>query len=127
MEDKKKGHGHKKYAIWRNLEELSPIVFRRIIPLIPQSKFKVRDQIERAMSSIGANFIEGYYSCSTKELMRISRYSRRSLAELEYWVGYCFNKKFIPESLFKRTEDLMIRTGYLIDRLIISLTRKITS
>ncbi len=120
-----KAGGHKGYAIWRNYERLEELLLRKIIPMIPRNRYKLVDQIDRSLTSVGANFIEGYYSGSTREFIRFSRYSRRSLAEVEYWTKYCFNKRFVPESLFKQAESLFARTGYLIDRLIFSLSCKL--
>jgi len=117
-------HGHKKYVVWNNILELQSTLNKEILPKIPKTKFKLKDQIERAVGSSGANFIEGYYSDSTKEFVRFSRYSRRSLAELEYWVNSCFEKGYIEMDLHKNTEDLIIRTGCLVDRLILSLLKK---
>ena len=119
--------GHKKLVVWNNIEELTDIVCNRILKIIPKTKFKLRDQIERAISSIGANFVEGYYSHSTSEYVKFLRYSRRSLSELEYWAGFCFKQKYISESLFNSSQDLAIRTGYLVDRLISSLIIKLSS
>ena len=122
-----RGFGHKKLILWRNVEELTDVVCSRILPVIPRTKFKLKDQVERAVTSVGANIIEGYYSGSTKEFIRFLRYSRRSLAELEFWVEFCNKKQFITKSLFNSSSDLMIRTTYLLDRLIISLIKKCSS
>ena len=124
---KEKAQGHKGYAIWRNYEELEALFISKIIPLIPRKRYKLLDQIDRSLTSVGANFIEGCYSDSTKEFIRFSRYSRRSLAELGYWTRYRLNKKFILPSLSRHADSLLARTGYLIDRLILSLTRKLNS
>ncbi len=116
--------GHKKMIIWHNIEIISETVFEKIVPVIPGKKFALRDQIERATTSIGANFIEGYYSGSTKEFTRFLGYSRRSLAELEFWISHCNKRKYIGGSVFDNLNDTLIKTGYLIDRLIFSLRKK---
>ena len=116
---------HKRLVTWKNIEELDQIVHLRIISDIRKTDFKLRDQIERATTSIGANFVEGYYSGSTKEFIRFLGYSRRSLAELGFWIAYCRTKRYISDELNASANDLVIRTGYLIDRLIFSLKLKI--
>lgn len=121
------GYGHKRLVVWQNIEELNKLAYSKLIPLIPKTKFKLRDQIDRAASSVGANFIEGYYSGSTKSFIQFLSYSRRSLAELEFWIDHCNMRRFIFDPLFSSTKDLIIRTGYLIDRLILSLKRKLNS
>ncbi len=126
-EVKGRAFGHKKLVVWKNIDELTEIVCKRIIPVIPKNKFKLKDQMERAVSSIGANFIEGYYSGSTKEFIKFLNYSRRSLSELGYWLNFCCKTKLISGSLFNSSNDLLIRTGYLLDRLILSLRKKLSS
>ena len=127
MKEEGRGYGHKKLIVWGNVEELTDIICMRILSMVPKTKFKLKDQMERAVSSIGANIIEGYYSGSTAEFIRVLRYSRRSLAELEFWTGFCHKNKFIPDALSKSSSDLLIRTAFLLDRLIIALTRKLSS
>jgi four helix bundle protein len=116
--------GHKKMIIWHNLEIISERVFEKIVPAIPRRHFALRDQIERSTTSIGANFIEGYYSGSTREFIRFLGYSRRSLAELEFWISHCIKRKYICGSVFDSLTDMLIKTGYLIDRLILSLKKR---
>jgi len=116
--------GHKKMIIWHNIEIISETVFEKIVPAIPRRHFALRDQIERSTTSIGANFIEGYYSGSTREFIRFLGYSRRSLAELEFWISHCIKRKFIQGPVCADLNDILIKTGYLIDRLIFSLKNK---
>ena len=121
------GYKHKKILVWGNIEELNKLILEKLLPLIPKTNYKLRDQIDRANSSIGANFIEGYYSGSTKEYIKFLGYSRRSLAEMEFWIDHCRMKRFFPENLFLTAKDLTIRTCYLMDRLTQSLIKKTSS
>ena len=126
MNQEERKYGHKKLVVWQNIDELNKIVFNEVIPIIPRMKFKLKDQIERSVSSVGANFIEGYYSNSTRTFIQFLGYSRRSLAEAEFWIDNCHLRRFIPEPLFASAKDLTIRTGYLIDRLSRALKKKTT-
>ena len=117
--------GHKRLIVWNNVEEINEAIYNRLLSMIPKTQFKLRDQIDRATSSIGANLVEGYYSGSTKEFIKFLNYSRRSLAELDFWIDHCKIKGYITTSLCSSIKDLVIRTCYLTDRLIISLKRKI--
>jgi four helix bundle protein len=117
-------HGHKKMIIWGNIENIELIVFKDILDRIPKNYFNFRDQIERATTSISANFIEGYYSGSIKEYIRFLGYSRRSLAELNNWSRQVYYKKFIDKRSCEEFEDLAMRTIYLFNRLIQALKKK---
>jgi len=118
---------HKRLVTWKNIEELSDLIHLQVCSCVPKMDYKLRDQIERATTSIGANYVEGYYSGSTKEFIRFLGYCRRSLAELGFWVAYCRTKKYVPDDLYASVDDLAIRTGYLLDRLILSLKEKINN
>jgi four helix bundle protein len=122
--EKKKDYGHRKMVVWKNLDEVEFFIHKRILPAIPRNCFSLRDQIDRACSSCGVNFIEGYYSGSIKEYLRFLGYSKRSLAELQDWVRRCFHKSYIPEETCLKFDDLSIRTLYLLNRLIASLKKK---
>ncbi len=118
-------YGHRKMIVWQNMDALELFILRSILPQIPRTQFKTIDQIERASSSIVANFIEGYYSGSLKEYLRFLGYSRRSLAELQDWGRRVYRREFIPRETFLEFDDLSIRTTYLLSRLISSLKQKL--
>jgi len=118
--------GHNRLIVWKNVEEINEAIYNRLLSMIPKTQFKLRDQIDRATSSIGANLVEGYYSGSTREFIKFLGYSRRSLAELEFWINHCKMKGYITISLCSSLEDLVIRTCYLTDRLIKGLKAKIS-
>lgn len=118
-------YGHRKMIVWQNMDALELFVLRSILTKIPRTQFKTIDQIERASSSVVANFIEGYYSGSLKEYLRFLGYSRRSLAELQDWGRRVYRREFIPRETFLEFDDLSIRTTYLLSRLISSLKQKL--
>ena len=101
------------------------MVFNRILPRISVKYFKIRDQIERATTSISANYVEGYYSGSIREYLRFLGYSRRSLAELNNWARQIHTMKLLDIDIYREFDDLTIRTQYLFNRLIYSLQRKL--
>jgi four helix bundle protein len=117
-------YGHRRMVVWQNLDRIEMLVQRKILKLIPNKKFQLIDQIDRACSSCGANFIEGYYSGSIKEYVRFLSYSKRSLAELQDWVRRAFYKGFVPEQIYLEFDDLAIKTMFLLNRLINSLRLK---
>jgi len=122
--EKEKVTGHKKIIYWQNIDKLD-ILVQKILNEIPFNEYKLRSQIDNASDSVEANFVEGYYSGSTGEYLRFLRYSRRSLAELQARVRRVYRKKYILDNLFFDFEDLAIKTGYLGDRLIYAIERKL--
>jgi four helix bundle protein len=118
-------YGHRKMIVWQNLDQIEIMIQKDILKSIPFNNFNLRDQIDRASSSCVANFIEGYYSGSIKEYLRFLSYSKRSLAELQDWIRRCFHKDFISKEVYEKSDDLLMRTLYLLNRLINSLKAKI--
>jgi four helix bundle protein len=117
-------YGHRKMIVWQNLDKIEIYIQKYILKSIPKNEFKLLDQIDRACSSCVANFIEGYYSGSLKEYIRFLKYSKRSLAELQDWLRRIFHKGYIPENIYLEVDDLVIKTMYLLNRLINALKRK---
>jgi four helix bundle protein len=116
--------GHKKMIVWGNIEKIEEYLYKEIMPRVPKNCFSLRDQIERAVTSVSANFVEGYYSGSIKEYIRFLGFSRRSLAELNNWSRHVYLKKYIAKDVFDHFEGLTIKTLYLFNRLIYALKRK---
>jgi four helix bundle protein len=116
---------HEKLIAWQMADKLDKMVQEEILPNIPRNEYKTKSQIDDASDSVGSNIVEGYYSGSTNEYVRFLRYSRRSCGELQERVRRAVRKGYINEDLFGRFKEVNIKTGYIIDRLIQSLERKI--
>ncbi len=84
----------------------------------------MKSQIDNASDSVGANFVEGYYSGSLGEYLRFLHYSKRSLGELRERVRRVKRKGYIEDGAYGEFSDCAIRTMYLLDRLIQSLKNK---
>lgn len=110
--------------VWQMADKLDEFVQEKILPNIPQYEYKIRKQIDSASDSISANFVEGYYSGSIGDYIRFCRYGRRSAGELHDRVTRLLRKKYIDQETYKKFEDIAIKTGYLLDRLIKSLKTK---
>lgn len=119
----KKPRGHEKMIVWQNMDRLD-IIVQKILGFIPKHEFKMRSQIDNASDSVGANFVEGYYSGSLSEYIRFLYYSKRSLGELRERVRRVRRKGYITDDMFAEFDNLAIGTMYLLDRLIGSLKDK---
>jgi four helix bundle protein len=110
-------------VVWQNIDKLD-ILVQKILKKIPRYEMKTRSQIDNASDSIGANFVEGYYSGSLREYLKFLRYSKRSLGELRERVRRVKRKGYIVNGLYDEFDDCAIKTMYLIDRLMRSLENK---
>lgn len=122
--ERDKQYGHRKMVVWQNLDDLEILVQSDVLKHIHKSAFQLRDQIDRSCGSCNANFIEGYYSGSLKEYIRFLGYSKRSLAELQYWVRQGFHKNMVTGTTYSKFDDLAIKTMFLLNRLINALKAK---
>ncbi|KPK69177.1 hypothetical protein AMJ87_10885 [candidate division WOR_3 bacterium SM23_60] len=114
---------HRKMIVWQSIDELDTIV-QRILTKIPQKEYKMRAQIDSASDSIGANFVEGYYSGFLPEYLRFLSYSRPSLGELQERVRRLLRKQYVDKSDYDRFDERAAKTLYLLNRLIYSLKEK---
>ena len=117
------GHGHRKMVVWQNIDRLAPMV-NELANKIPGSDYKLIRQIHSAMDSVGANFVEGYYSGSIPEYLRFIRYGKRSLGEVQERIRRCYQRGYFDRGKYLDFDDLSIKTMYLFDRLIFSLEKK---
>lgn len=108
-------YDHKKMIAWQSIDQLDVIV-TKVLKQMPNFDFKIRSQIDNASASIGANFVEGYYSNSPKEFLRFLSYSRRSSAELYERVRRIRRREQITENLFAEFEERYYKTIYLLDQ-----------
>lgn len=117
------GKSHKKMIVWQSIDELDVIV-QGVLKKIPMNEYKMRSQIDNASASVGANFVEGYYSGFLPEYIRFLTYSRRSLGELQERVRRVLRKGYITEGENARFDERAAKTMYLLNRLIYSLKDK---
>ena len=120
----RKVYGHRKMRVWQNIDRLCVIVYR-LVKKIPRSQYKLINQINSAMDSVGSNFVEGYYAGSIPEYLRFLRYSRRSLAEVQDRIRRCYQREYFSKNEHFEFDDLAIKTFYLFVRLIDSLEKKL--
>lgn len=116
-------YGHRKMVVWQNIDQLCPIV-NRLVDKIPKWHYKLAQQIEAAIDSVGSNFVEGYYCGSILDYLRFLRYAKRSLAEVQERVRRSYLRDYFQQHDYLIFDDLAIRTMYLFDRLIYALDKK---
>lgn len=114
---------HQQMIVWQMIDKLDYLV-QKILRKIPAHEFKIKSQIDSASDSMGANFVEGYYSGSLLEYIRFLRYSRRSGAELQDRVRRLLRKGYLNLEEYELFSEISNKTNYLLDKLIESLKKK---
>lgn len=115
--------GHKNMVVWQSIDELDTIV-QGILKKIPKNEFKMRSQIDDASDSVGANFVEGFYSGFLPEYIRFLTYSRRSLGELQERIRRVLRKGYITLVEYEKFDERASKTMFLLNSLIYSLKNK---
>ncbi|MFZ6036548.1 MAG: four helix bundle protein [Patescibacteria group bacterium] len=115
--------GHQRMIVWKNIDQLDFSV-QKILQHVPRNEYKMRSQIDSASDSVGANFVEGYYSGTIGDYIRFLRYGRRSLGEVNERIRRLLRKGYITEEEYDAFNALAMKTMYLFDRLIYSLELK---
>lgn len=115
---------HKRMIVWQSIDELD-IIVQGILKKVPKREYKIHSQIDSASDSIGANFVEGYYSGFLPEYIRFLTYSRRSLGELQERVRRVLRKSYINQQEYEKFDERASKTMYLVNRLIYSLKEKL--
>jgi four helix bundle protein len=119
----KTNKGHKNMIVWQSIDELDMIV-QKILKMLPSNEYKMRSQIDNASDSVGANFVEGYYSGFLSEYIKFLSYSRRSLGELQERIRRVLRKGYIDETEYEKFDERASKTMFLLNRLMYSLKKK---
>ena len=119
----KAAKGHKGMIVWQSIDELDTIV-QEVLKKIPKCEYKTHSQIDNASDSVGANFVEGYYSGFLPEYIKFLSYSRRSLGELQERVRRVLRKGYIDETDYGAFDERASKTMFLLNRLVYSLKKK---
>ena len=84
--------------------------------------YNLVSQIKRAAVSVPTNIVEGHSKGSKKEFLRFLYISRGSLEELKYLLFLSFELGYIDKENFDKFNQKLSRLGYMLNRLIKSLT-----
>jgi four helix bundle protein len=90
---------------------------------LPTGRAHLRDQMDRAASSIVANIAEGAGEFSRKEKARFYRMARRSGIEIAAWLDIIMRRQEVPEPLVQQALQLLEAVVSMLVKLIRSCER----
>lgn len=98
----------------------------KLTNLLPKDeKFIIRDQIIRAVNSIGANIAEGFGRNTTKDFIHFLHNARGSLMEVRHFLNLIIELHYIESNNTSEIQDLCNTLGIKINNLIKSLKNKL--
>ena len=108
---------------WQMANSVNVLV-HSLIKAMENLDWKTKSQVLNAADSEVANLVEGYYSGSTGEFIKFSRYARRSGAELHERMTGLLRRGILNNQDYLKFDELNGKTGYMIDKLTRGLENK---
>ncbi len=71
---------------WQKSHELTLSIYKITKQFPKEERYAVTSQIQRAMTSVPANIVEGFYRKTTKESLRFYEIAMSSLEEVKYFI-----------------------------------------
>jgi four helix bundle protein len=122
--DAKVEKGFRKLLVWQRAREWVLLIYKLTERFPKHEMFGLTDQMRRAAVSVEANMAEGYAAGGKGQFGRYLDIAQGSLAEVEYYRILALDLKYITQAEYEQAESLRAETGFLLHRLIESLSRR---
>ena len=106
---------------WKKAHELAIEVYEITKEFPKAEMYGLSSQLQRAVSSIGANIAEGFSRSTSADKRRFYTVSHGSLSETQNFLLLAKDIGYLKESTFKILADLSVEVSKLINGLIKSL------
>jgi four helix bundle protein len=107
--------------VWKKSHELVLEVYRQIDKFPKDERFRLSDQLSRAVTSIPTNICEGTGRSTNRDFLHFLHISRGSLQETKYLLLLSKDLNYITEKEY----NILIDKCTLIGKLLNSLIKKI--
>lgn len=109
--------GYKKLIAWQKADQLAKEIYK-ITQKFPKTEiFGITSQIRRAALSVPANIIEGYARVNRNHFRNFLSISLGSLAELDYFLGFSLEQKYLNKQEFENIIAIKEDCGRILWRL----------
>ena len=114
----------KNYEIWIDSIELTDVIYD-ICEKFPKNEvYQLESQMERAVVSIPSNIAEGAGRRSDVEFAHFLDIALGSAYELETQLIIAHRRKYLTDSLYNSTDELIVSLQKRIGSFIVTLTEK---
>lgn len=111
--------------VWQRSHDLVKEVYKLSNSFPKCEKFRMVDQVCRAISSVAANIVEGQARQTTKEYVQFLYNARGSLEEARYFLLLAKDLHYISDSAYDNLESECVTISRMLNSLIRSLRRRI--
>jgi four helix bundle protein len=118
----KRDKGYHKLLVWQRARELVKLIYLYTEKFPRSEEFGLKSQLRRAAVSVVLNVVEGYRRKSVKDYLHFLNTADGSLSELEAAIEICLDLELFTQEEFDVIEKKRSEVGYLLFRLIKSLS-----
>jgi four helix bundle protein len=112
--------GYKKLIAWQVANELVHKVYDSTTNYPKEELYCLTSQLRRAALSVAANIVEGHARVSKNEFNHFLSIALGSLAEVEYYIEFAYERKYISVEEFSLLKENHKRCGQLLWKLYLS-------
>jgi len=112
-----------KLLVWKRAFDFAKFSYRLSKHFPKEEVYGMTSQLRRAAVSVAANIAEGKGRSSAKDFKRFLYIANGSLMECECYLELALELQYINQKQFLFIENKRKEVGYLLDRLIKSLSK----
>lgn len=116
---------YKKLHVWKAADELVNYIYEISIHLSKEEIYGLSSQLRRAALSVPANIVEGHARNNKNEFRHFITIALGSLAEVEYYLEFSYNRKYLTSEEFQNVTNLRALCGKQLWGLFKSLRKDI--
>ncbi len=106
--------GYRKLIAWQKSNLLAHLIYDVTVKFPKDELFSLTYQMRRATLSVCANIAEGYSRGSLKDRKHFYQMSIGSLTELEFFIDFAYERKFINLQDYETVLDVHIETARIL-------------
>ncbi len=110
--------GYRKLIAWQKSNLLTHLIYDETTNFPKDEIFGLISQMRRAALSVCANIAEGYSRSSLKDRKHFYQMAVASLTELEFFIDFAYERKFINSQDYERILDIHTETARILSGLL---------
>ena len=111
--------------VWQKAHKIVLNIYKLLEKFPKEEKYRIIDQLVRAVISIPTNISEGFGRYTSKDYIHFLIISRGSLSEVKYLILLSKDLKYITENEYQELNNDLSEVGKMLNGLIYSLRKTI--
>lgn len=110
--------------VWKKAHNIVLLIYKLINNFPKEERYRIIDQIVRAVISIPTNIAEGFGRFTRKDYIHFLIISRGSICEVQYLILFSKDLNYISVSEYSNLKNELDDIGKMVNGLISSLRKK---